>query len=289
MMSLPSLAASPPISDLIDPGDGPQVFSHFRLVKGYTGFCRRVRRASDNATLDVGFTAGGLYNLRAELDWAAGANTTVDRIYNQNPQPGQPAYMEASGAAIQAITSSTAASFGGFPAMRMGSTSTLADPSLIQPVFFEEFLSVIWIGQVTTQSGAQLWSINADGAAAQHASDTSGTVYDYGPYDWGSSPIPYKKWTHSGGAGAFAQRTMAVTTYETASPWAMTAWTNGTAVSVLDIDDTKPAAVDYLYDGPLRLFAAGGGLVHTWIVDGSGAKTVATLAKASFNARGWIY
>jgi hypothetical protein len=57
-------------------------FSLFKIRTAYTGFCIRVIRDSDNATLDIGFS-GSVLDTAALLSFVGSANGYVERWYSQ--------------------------------------------------------------------------------------------------------------------------------------------------------------------------------------------------------------
>ena len=67
-------------------------YSLRKLRTAYTGFCIRVRRSSDNATLDVGFTAAGVLDTSAVTTFV-GANTGVITIWYDQSGSGYNALM----------------------------------------------------------------------------------------------------------------------------------------------------------------------------------------------------
>jgi len=56
--------------------------SLFKIRTAYTGYCLRVLRDSDNATLDIGFV-GGVLDTASLLSFVGAANGYVDRWYSQ--------------------------------------------------------------------------------------------------------------------------------------------------------------------------------------------------------------
>lgn len=50
----------------------------------WTGPCCRIKRSSDNATLDIGFTASGYMNTAAALAFVGGSTLTVETWYDQS-------------------------------------------------------------------------------------------------------------------------------------------------------------------------------------------------------------
>ena len=58
-----------------------------QLRASYTGYAANIRRASDNTTEDIGFTATGDFNDVAARAFCAGTTCYVDRLYNQALAP----------------------------------------------------------------------------------------------------------------------------------------------------------------------------------------------------------
>jgi hypothetical protein len=58
------------------------VFSVIKLIPGYTGYCMKVRRSSDNTTQDIGFVDGVL-DTASLLTFVGGNNGFVDTWYDQ--------------------------------------------------------------------------------------------------------------------------------------------------------------------------------------------------------------
>lgn len=274
-----------PIADSLNlPDDLADIYSMFRLRVGYSGPCRRVRR-SDNSETDIGFTAGGLYDIKAETIWAAGSDTYVTRWYNQSSYAGsfRAPYLEFTGvnaSAPRGIVSSAAITIGSYPAIEFRDSS-LMQPSLPAAGGYEEYLSVVFIGAATFSApsvDAFLWSINADGAETSILTRVReagrGTVVDYGPYD---SSTEFTR-----PSGDFSSPSLIVTSYATGSPYLQTAWVNGSSRSASR--SKTPSGVYYglgLTIGP--------NVMHTLIIDGGGGRDIHDAAKASFNNKNWIY
>jgi len=78
------LEGTPPASFLLDDFTGAAgAWSLRRLRAGYTGAAIRVRRTSDSAELDIGFTGLGTLDTPALEAWAAGTNALVTTWYDQ--------------------------------------------------------------------------------------------------------------------------------------------------------------------------------------------------------------
>lgn len=292
MTPIISQPAHPPICDLITPGDGPNVFSMFRLVQGYTGYCRRVQRSSDSATLDVGFTAGGLYNIKKELDWAAGANTYVIRWYNQNPaNTFAIPYLESTGTErIDASSGGTPITFQGYPAFKMRDiTSELSETTF--PLFFEESIVMIWIGQLGTPTGGDgVFSINADGPTAGVTYNDDVYLYDKGPYDWNYIGVPGIKYGHPEGVGGWSTPTVMVNTYlmdnaSTDPLVQMGIVVNNTSPTTTHINEELPDDIAYNYDGPVYLNGGTDAIHHTLIYSSGLPVSSASV----LNNANWVY
>lgn len=63
--------------------EGALVFGLYKCVEDYTGFCIRVYRTDDGATLDIGFGSDGWVDSQAILDFCGTSHGEVERIYEQ--------------------------------------------------------------------------------------------------------------------------------------------------------------------------------------------------------------
>jgi len=187
----PIALAKPPIVDIISPsminGAYTGVFSMFRLVQGYNGFCRRMRRSSDNANLDIGFTPGGLYDINTEIKWANGSTTYVERFYNQtsnvSPIPG--AYMRTTPFQVGAtgLIAGSPNMFGGHPAIKL----TMEDIFTNNPIEASNTASVVWIGSVPSGNN-KIFSISQAPLDVDNHGFIVGVTpipsRDSGPFEW---------------------------------------------------------------------------------------------------------
>lgn len=274
-----------PIADIIpvfNP-DFTYIYSHFRLAKGYTGFCRQVRRSSDNAVLDVGFTSGGLYDIKKELAWAAGSNTTVTRLYDQVAGSLAP-YFETGGGVVTASTSGSPTLFRGHPAMLVASGAWMG--TFGQSVSAEEFFSVTLIGSMSGSGGA-LMALGGERSGLTVVN--GGRAYDSGPFDWSEKADGgIRPWYWAGAIPGSSAPFMYSTQYDMAE-FSVSAYVNGTLVSpapFIDSEEGDPMPISsgigtmYLYGG------VGGSLIHTFA---SGDPSVMTTLLAGGNAKNWIY
>lgn len=275
-----------PIADIFDPSEINEfsaIYSHFRLVKGYTGFCRRVRRASDSATLDVGFTAGGLYNLKAELLWAAGSSTTVTRIYNQNTASVVlGAYLE-SDTGIVASTSGAGVMLAGYPAMSLGSgVSAFSAESYSS----EEIAAASMIASVS--AGTKLFSISAEGDG--FSANVGTRSFDSGPFEWSEYDGGVRPYFRSAAIPSASTPFLLGATYDTGAFIADSAHINGVTVSPAPFIDSEegPTEPVGMYFGQAFIGGGGGTVVcHTFVLD-SGL-TLHNKLRDAGNARNWIY
>lgn len=134
-------------------------------------YCMRVRRASDNATLDVGW-AGNWVDAQAIIDWAAGAAVYVNRLYSLNAandwvqaDTSKQPLLLAAGAVPQSVRYSGAVRF---------TNALMSTPS------------VAW-GQSVTALAAVYNSLANGGVAVGSGSATDGTQENwYAPLDSGA-------------------------------------------------------------------------------------------------------
>lgn len=285
-MRLSSAFSRAPVCDLDLVDDFADIYSMFRIRKGYTGYCRHVLRTSDNAERDIGFTAGGFYNIKEEIAWAAGSSTRVLRWYNQSSYAGtgnHPEYLEMGSGPHSPVglISGSPVTFRGHPAILLPEVTSSSLAPSGGWIGYEEFLSLIWIGQaslLTSNAYSLLATIHGEGLdearplrVIEGAEDT---LQDDGPYIGRNASL-----THP--TSDFTNPTLYVASYKTESPFTQTAWVNGSARTVTVADEGV-----YLEAGPLQL--SGRQVVHTAIVDGGGL-AIHDLAKTAFNARNWIY
>ncbi len=287
-MNASKLSSRAPIADAINgvSDDLADIYSMFRIRKGYAGYCRRVLRTSDNAERDIGFTAGGFYNIKEEIAWAAGSSTRVLRWYNQSLGAGaHPDYLSMPSLSDSPVglSAGSPVTFRGHPAILLPQvTSTTLVPNSFG-LGSEEFLSLIWIGQaslLTANAYSLLATIHGEGLDEARplrvTEGTEDTLRDDGPYIGRISTL-----THP--TSDFTNPTLYVASYKTDSPFVQTGWVNGSERIVSTIEFSDP----YLDAGPLQL--SGRQVVHTAIVDGGGVLSIHNLAKTAFNARNWIY
>lgn len=275
-----ALFARAPIADVVTANDSTSdVYSMFRIRKGYSGYCRRVRRASDSAEVDIGFTAGGYYNLKEEALWAAGSATEIVRWYNQSSGAGsgRPEYLaKASGfSAPRALLSSgaPAGTIGGYPAIEMQADSALESPGG-EVLDVSGYASAVWVGKPTHGVfgvDAKLWSLTNAGDSYPFKISQSGQAND-----GGIALYLVARFQHP----TPGVQSIIVTRNNSASPYASDAWVNGSGMSV-----TRLGAFSSLDIGTPRVLSAG--VVHTFIAEAG--DTLRALALASFNSRKWVH
>ena len=273
------------MADLIVEGDDrADIYSMVRLRKGYGGYCRRVRRAADNATLDVGFTTDGAYDLEAECAWAGDSDVYLVRWYNQSAAAGntRPSCLQTHDAPSAPRTQSggNLIRLGALPAILMQSESWLASAQATR-ISQEGGIAVIWIGSASVfdHGDAGLWSIHEEGIDDARTCEVDGfepaQVRDRGIYYDRAARFDHP-------TGDFTALSMIVTSNPTETPWPATAWVNGQ-----DRSATFAGSVSGIGVGAPQLLGAN--VVHTFIVDGARESPIAAIAKAAFNARGWIW
>lgn len=287
MRTLSGAFSSAPVCDLDLQDEFADIYSMFRIRKGYTGYCRRVLRTSDNAERDIGFTAGGFYNIKEEINWAAGSSTRVLRWYNQSSYAGtgtHPAYigMPSGPASPVGLTAGSPVMFRGYPAILLPEATSSYLSTSVGSIGHEEYLSLIWIGQaslLTANAYSLLATVHLEGLDEARPlrvnEGAEDTLHDNGPYVGREAFL-----THP--TSDFTNPTLYVASYMADAPYTQTAWVNGSARTLNVADESVSRK-----SGPLQL--SGRQVVHTAIVDGSGGLGVHDLAKTAFNARNWIY
>lgn len=286
-----ALSAKAPIADIITSGDSlAAIYSMFRLRSGYTGACRRVKRLSDNATRDVGFTAGGYYNLKDEVLWAAGSDTVVDRWYNQSSQAGisLPSYLQAPASLSPiATTSGSPVLLAGHPAIELRQDAQSMTPNAFGNIGVESSagfstVSAVWIGRGVYGTGGQafLFSLNPD------EYETPANIIESSP-DELVDPGPYvgRDLRSNHTSADFSSPTLYVASYQVESPselYLQEGWNNGGSSPAQTSDLVSSIAL-----GRLELW--GPSVIHTMIVDGAASLAIHDAAKATFNRTNWIY
>lgn len=281
MLGSRTIVPRAPISDKIPANftGSADIYSMFRIRQGYTGFCRRVERSSDNATLDVGFTAGGLYDIKKEREWAGSSTVYVIRWYNQTAGIDRPAYLQASTPnAPRSIVSGVPVTFNGHPAIEMSLSGM--SPNENGTIVYDAYVSVVWIGLAFFEGDdVGLWTIHEEGFDDARICEVDSTdnalIRDAGIY--------YdRKATFSHPTDDFSLPSIIVTSNYVSSPYQTTAWVNGSDLTVGYI--SAPAIG--IGVGSAQPF--GTNVVHTFIADGQDDLAIHSLAK-TFNVRNWIY
>ncbi|MBK8583237.1 MAG: hypothetical protein IPL86_15900 [Flavobacteriales bacterium] len=286
-MRFSTRVARAPIVNIMDgiPGldlDNSDIYSMFRLRAGYTGYCRRVMRLSDSAELDVGFTAGGLYDIKKEIEWAGGSSTIVIRWYNQSGSGSRPAYLlnEKAGS-IVATVSGVPVFVGGYPGIKIPGEDALTPETYIPLVPTTGYATALWIGSAYRQSSydTALWSIHEEG------SDGART-FKINDLDLAKTRDPgfyyerYSECTHP--TSDFSSESIICARYQTGSPYEVGTLVNGSDRSITYYN----APVSGLGFGcPMLL---GSSNVHTFImVDDFALSDYAE--NGLFNRLNWVY
>jgi len=270
-----------PLVDRIAGGDAQaDIYSMFRLRQGYVGACRRVRRASDNALLDVGFAASGAYDIERELAWAGTSDVYLVRWYNQsaaagNGRPGYLAAADSPGAPRTRIAGGVV-SVHGDPAIEMQSGSWLAPEPHI-PIAAERTVSVVWIGCVGAGDGydSGLWSIHEEGIDDARTCEVDGfdrsLIRDRG-IGYGRAAL------YTRADGDFSAPSLIVAVHQVVSPWQTIAWVNGGVRPV-----SYQGSVGGIGVGAAQLL--GPNRVHTFIVDAATESTIAAAVVGQYELR----
>jgi hypothetical protein len=250
-----------------------------------------VLRESDSAEIDVGFTAGGLYDIKREFAWAAGSSTRVLRWYNQSsyaPATGYPSYLSMINAADSptGIIGTTVQQFNGYPAIQMYYDTTLLESAGESTIPYDAKLSAVWIGNVDWNVGpaetSYPFSIHFAGLTSQMVLVQEGNeteLQDIGPYVWDRAYLISHPTT-------WLDPTLYVATYgTTTSPFDQDYWANGLSSASVSGGESEKGA-DFT-PGPLALGAKQ--MIHTIIQGGDASGTISDLAKTSFNRNNWIY
>lgn len=269
---------------IVEADDRADIYSMVRLRQGYGGACRRVRRAVDGALLDVGFTTDGEYDLELERAWAGGSDVFVVRWYNQSAAAGteRPSFLQTDDAPSAPLTQSggNLIRLGGLPAIQMQAGSWLASaPATL--VSMEDAIAVIWVGcaDVRDHCDAGLWSVHEEGIDDARTCEVDG--FDPGQIrDRGIYYDRAARFSHP--TGDFTTPSLIVISNAIEAPWPTTAWVNGES---RDVDHA--GRVSSVGVGAPQLLGAN--VVHTFVVDGARGSPIAAIAKAAFNARGWIW
>ncbi len=270
--------------DIIDGADErADIYSMMRLRRGYLGSCRRLRRVTDNATLDVGFTTDGAYDIELERTWSGGADVYLVRWYNQSLAAGgeRPGHLQAgdSASAPRTQIDGQGICLGSQPAILMQPESWLASMPGVR-ISPEDAVAVIWIGRAVAadHNDAGLWSIHEEGLDDARTCEVDGfdrsQVRDRGIYYDRSACFAHPE-------SDFTAPSLIVTAHAIEPPWMTAAWVNG-----------KSRAVEYrgsvagLGIGAPQLLGAN--VVHTFIVDGARGSPIAATANAAFRVGDWI-
>lgn len=272
-----------PFVDIIETGDErADVYSMLRLRRGYVGLCRRVRRASDNAVLDVGFTVDGAYDIRRELAWAGNSDVYLARWYNQSLAAGnsRPPYLEAavSPGAPRSCVGGRVIRLRDFPAIEMQAESRLTSVPDSR-VSHEGAIGIVWIGAARSSVGSDngLWSVHEEGVDDTRTCEVDGfdrgLVRDRGCY-YGRASL-YRHPTSD-----FSTPSLIVVAHQTEAPWQTLAWVNGEDRIV-----NYQGAIAGIGVGTPQLL--GPNELHTFIVDGSEGLGICAIAKRRFQATGF--
>jgi hypothetical protein len=105
-------------------------YSLRKLRNAYAGSAIRVRRSSNNAELDIGFTASGDLDTAALLAFVGGGNGFVRTWYDQSGN-GRNATQTTAGSQPQIVSNGTIEMQNGRPALRFNGTGILNTPSFI--------------------------------------------------------------------------------------------------------------------------------------------------------------
>ena len=144
---------------LPDTGNLARVYS-LRQYDGYSGFCIRVVRATDSATLDVGFV-DGVVDATAIASFCAGTTGKVDRWYDQSGT-GTFAFQATDGRRPFIYESGAIVTYGGVTSLRwpaasdlgIGSTIDCQSSFAVYKITSIQGLNTILFGSST----AQMWA-----------------------------------------------------------------------------------------------------------------------------------
>ncbi len=82
--AVPAVSSAPTTLDKLLQGQAVAAYSLKLLTTNYPGYAVQVRRSSDNATLNIGFTAAGLLDTNTLLNFVGAANGYVTVWYDQS-------------------------------------------------------------------------------------------------------------------------------------------------------------------------------------------------------------
>lgn len=273
-----------PFADCIGGADEQaDIYSMFRMRRGFAGHCRRVRRASDDRMLDVGFLSNGAYDIQRELAWAGDSEVFLVRWYNQSAAAGddRPEYLHTpiSPSAPRTCCGGQVISVGRWPAIELRSESSLSSTPVIR-VSHDGAITVVWLGVAMSSGGfdSGLWSVHEEGiddarTCEVDARDRS-LIRDRGCYYERAS-------LYSHPSGDFSKPSLIVVAHQVNAPWQTSAWVNGVERGV----GYQGAVGGVGVGAPLLL---GPNRVHTYIVDGSAESAIAGMAMRCFDGGGWI-
>jgi len=155
-----------------------------RLLSSYNGALIRVRRSSDNAEQDIGFTSTGLLDGTAFTAFVGGGTAYVVKAYDQTGH----GYDRTQGTAAAQPTGSLAQD-GTFPALtNSGSTSLKTTP--INPQLIMGTNSGLLIARIKPTGGdGKLIESNTDGNLNVWAPNSGTLYFDYGGFSSGRNSV----------------------------------------------------------------------------------------------------
>lgn len=189
----------------------------FRLLRtAYSGDCIKVRRSSDNTTLDVGFSSGVL-DVSALETFCSGTDGYLERWYDQSGNTTD-AIQTTTTSQPKIVTSGSVEVMGTEPAAyfngtnQMPITHTLVTPNAFAAVFNFDANTKAVIGNALWSSmAANKWAL-AQNSNSQAQYRTNGTVGLSASTDINNDNIMTLEADNSGGGSAWGNGVLGVTT-----------------------------------------------------------------------------
>lgn len=144
--------------------DASAAFSLRRLRSGYIGPLVRVRRSSDDAELDIGYTSGGMIDLTALLTHCGAGSGFVSRWYDQSSNTPFDLIQNTASKQPRIVDAGVYESGGMY---LNGSSSEMVNTSGVMTGSFTDQFSVLILEQcLVTEAGYLIsWAISGQGSA----------------------------------------------------------------------------------------------------------------------------